>query len=97
MENRLVLMLCTPLGFSIISTRSTRVLILTSGRGVLLLLCIFPCDLFHLDCLSKKTTDVCFLVGDAAQGTDPFDLVIEAIWLGCTEFLNQEQLFDHAK
>ena len=31
MENNLLLMLCTPSGFSIISTRSTRVLIVTSG------------------------------------------------------------------
>ena len=31
---------------------------------------------------------------DAAQGTDSFDLVIEAIWFGCTKLLDPEQLQD---
>ena len=48
MENNVVLMLLTSSGFSIISTRSA---ILKS----ILLDCLFPCDLFHLDPFFKYT------------------------------------------
>ena len=37
----------------------------------------------------KEAADVCLLTGDAAQGTDPFDLVIETISLAVPSFLIQ--------
>ena len=45
----------------------------------------------------KETIDVGLLAWDAAQGTDPFDLVIEAIWFGCTKLLDPEQFSCPAK
>ena len=45
----------------------------------------------------EEAIDVCFFAGDYAQGTDPFDLVAEAIWFSYTEILDPEQFFGSAK
>ena len=45
----------------------------------------------------KETTDVCLLASDAAQGTDLFDLVTEAIWFDCIELFDLEQFSCPAK
>ena len=46
---------------------------------------------FFVSLFIKETIDVGLLASDAAQGTNPFDLVIEAIWFGCTKLLDPEQ------